>query len=94
MNRVEDVIIKPLLSEKSWRLQDERKYTFQINPKANKIQVRKAVEQLFKVKVVSVHTMSMYGKPRKTRFYQTGRQPDWKKAVVQLAPGQRIDMHQ
>jgi large subunit ribosomal protein L23 len=90
---LDDLIIEPIVSEKSWRLQDERKYTFRVHPSANKVQIRKAIEQIFKVKVEKVWTMNLRGKPRKVRFYQPGRRPHWKKAVVQLAPGQRIEIH-
>ncbi len=92
--RLEDILLEPLVSEKAWRGQDEGKYVFRVHPKANKLQIRKAVEQLFKVKVVKVRTMNVKGKPRKIRFYQPGKRPDWKKAIVQLAPGHRIDIQQ
>ncbi len=92
--RPEDIILEPLVSEKAWRGQDEGKYTFRVHPKANKLQIRRAVEELFKVKVVKVRTMNVKGKPRKIRFYQPGKRPDWKKAIVQLAPGHRIEIHQ
>lgn len=90
----EDVILEPILSEKSWKGQDRRQYTFRVHPLVNKVEIRKAVEQIFKVKVQKVWTMNLHGKPRRTRFYQQGKRPDWKKAVVQLAPGQRIEMYQ
>ncbi len=92
--QLEDVIIAPIVSEKSWKGQDERKYTFRVHPKANKIQIRRAIEQIFKVKVEGVWTMDVRGKPRRIRFYQQGRKPDWKKAIVQLAAGQRIEIYQ
>jgi large subunit ribosomal protein L23 len=91
---LEDVILEPIVSEKSWQGQDAGKYTFRVHPDANKIQIRQAIERIFKVKVVRVWTMNIRGKPKRTRFYQQGKQPDWKKAIVQLAPGQRIEIHQ
>ncbi len=91
---LEDVIVEPVVSEKGWKGQDERKYTFRVHPRANKVEIRRAIEQIFKVKVDRVWTMSIRGKPRRTRFYQQGRRPDWKKAIIQLAPGQRIEIYQ
>lgn len=91
---LEDVILEPILSEKSWRGQDEGQYAFRVHPDANKVEIRKAVERIFKVRVEKVRTANMRGKPRRTRFYQQGRQTDWKKAVVRLAPGERIDLQQ
>jgi len=91
---LDDVVIEPILSEKSWRGQDERKYTFKVHPDANKLQIRRAVEQIFKVKVERVWTINVKGKPKRMRFYQRGKQPDWKKAIVQLAEGQRIEIQQ
>ncbi len=90
---LDDIVIEPIVSEKSWRAQDERKYTFRVHLSANKVQIRKAIEQIFKVKVEKVWTMNRQGKPRQVRFYQPGRKSSWKKAVVQLAPGQRIEIH-
>jgi large subunit ribosomal protein L23 len=91
---VEDVILHPVVSEKGWKGQDERKYTFRVHPLANKVEIRQAIERIFKVKVERVWTMNVGGKPRRTRFYQQGRRSDWKKAIVQLAPGQRIEIYQ
>ena len=91
---LEDIIVEPIVSEKGWKSQDERKYTFRVHPQANKIEIRRAIERIFKVKVNRVWTLCVSGKPRRTRFYQQGKRPDWKKAVVQLAPGQRIEIYQ
>lgn len=92
--RPEDVILEPILSEKSWRAQEESQYTFRVHPRANKVQIRRAVESLFNVRVERVRTMNVAGKPRRLRFYEEGRTPSWKKAVVQLARGQRINLQQ
>lgn len=89
---LDDVLVEPILSEKSWLQQDERQYTFRVHPKANKVQIRQAIEAIFNVEVEDVRTMNMRGKPRRTRYYQEGRQSSWKKAVIQLAPGNRIDL--
>jgi len=90
----DDVLLEPILSEKSWVQQDDRQYTFRVHPKANKLQIRRAIEEIFNVKVQDVRTMNVRGKPRRTRFYQEGYKASWKKAVIQLAPGDRIDLQQ
>ena len=87
------VIIRPIVSEKSYVLSAVDKYTFRVHPNAHKTQIRQAVEELFDVKVVSVHTMSVKSKPKR-RGYTAGRTRSWKKAVVQLAPGDRIPIFQ
>lgn len=90
----EDVLIAPIVSEKSWGGQEDGKYSFRVHPAANKVQIRKAIENIFKVKVEHVWTMRQVGKPKRVRFYQSGKRTDWKKAVVQLAEGQRIEIYQ
>jgi large subunit ribosomal protein L23 len=95
MEYSEDVIIEPIVSEESWRLQDEEnKYTFRVHPGANKIQIRKAVENLFGVEVEKVWTMNYRGKPRSMRFNVEGKRPNWKKAVVKLVEGDQIEIYQ
>ena len=91
---LESVLIAPMVSEKSWQMQDARKYSFRVHPQANKLQVKKAVESIFKVKVEHVWMMNYLGKPRRRRFYQQGRTAHWKKAIVKLAEGQRIEIYQ
>ena len=86
-----DVLIKPVISEKSYRLVDDGKYTFLVAPDANKTQIRQAVEQVFRVKVTGVNTINRPGKRRRTR-YGWGRRPDTKRAIVTLAAGERIDV--
>lgn len=86
-----DVIRKPLVTEKSTIGREEQNLvTFAVDPRANKHEIRQAVEQLFQVKVVDVRTMRM---PRKTRRVGrfAGRKPAWKKAIVKLAEGQAIE---
>jgi large subunit ribosomal protein L23 len=80
----------PIITEKSHLLKAEgNKITFQVDVKANKIEIRKAIEELFKVKVLAVNTINMKGK--KKRMGRTeGMRPDWKKAIVTLAPGEKI----
>ena len=86
-----DVLIKPVISEKSYRLVDDGKYTFLVAPGANKTQIRQAVEQVFRVKVTGVNTINRPGKRRRTR-YGWGKRPDTKRAIVTLAAGERIDV--
>jgi large subunit ribosomal protein L23 len=81
-----DVLLAPVVSEKSYALLDQGKYTFVIDPRSNKAEVKKAVEAIFGVKVESVHTMNRVGKSRRTRF-GTGRRKDTKRAVVTLREG-------
>ncbi len=95
MEYSEDVIIEPIVSEESWRLQGEQnKYTFRVHQQANKIQIQKAVESLFDVKVEKVWTMNYKGKPRSMRFNVEGKRPSWKKAIVKLAEEDQIEIYQ
>ena len=85
------VIQKPRVTEKAVYLQNEQStYTFVVHPQANKNEIRKAVETLFKVKVVGVTTQNYAGKERR-RARKAGTTPSWKKAMVRLADGQRIE---
>ena len=86
-----DVLISPVISEKSYGLLDENKYTFIVRPDANKTQIKIAVEQVFGVKVVSVNTSNRVGKRVRTRF-GFGQRPATKRAIVSVAPGERIDI--
>ena len=88
-----DVLLSPILTEETWQRMEERKYSFRVALGANKIQIRKAVEHLFDVKVDKVWTANRKGKPRRERLSQLhGRTPRWRKAIVRLAPGDRIDI--
>lgn len=86
-----DILKRPLVTEKSTTQKDQlNKLSFEVDRKANKIEIKQAVEQIFKVDVISVATMTMKGtRKRVGRFFT--RTPDWKKAVVTLKPGQRIE---
>ena len=90
------ILVRPLYTEKIARLQDNlNKYAFEVLRNANKIEIRKAVEKKFEVKVTSVRTMLMPGKMRQQltragRFY--GRRPQWKKAIVTLAEGDKLEL--
>ncbi len=86
-----DVLLAPVVSEKSYGLLDENKYTFLVSPAANKTEIKIAVEAIFKVKVVGVNTINRQGKKRRTRA-GWGKRPDTKRAIVTVADGQRIDI--
>jgi len=88
-----DVIIRPVVSEKSYGLLDHGVYTFVVAPDANKVEIRQAVEAIFSVKVTNVNTLNRHGKRklnRKTRTY--GQRPNLNRAVVTLAEGETIDL--
>ena len=91
MKDYRDVLVAPVVSEKSYGLLDENKYTFIVAPDANKTEIKIAVEKVFGVKVVSVNTMNRQGKNKKTRFGD-GKRKDTKRAIVQVAAGDRIDI--
>jgi large subunit ribosomal protein L23 len=86
-----DILIRPIVSEKSTDLLQDNKYTFLIPIKANKVQVRQAVEQIFKVKVQSVNTIRMIGKTKRMGK-SVGKRSDYKKAIVTLVPGNQIEI--
>jgi len=93
VNDPRDVILRPVVSEKSYALLDLGVYTFVVAPSANKIEIRQAVEQLFNVQVVKVNTLNRKGKRKRNRRQPTfGKRPDTKRAVVTLAEGQRIPL--
>jgi large subunit ribosomal protein L23 len=86
-----DVLLAPVISEKSYGLLDDNKYTFEVHPRANKTQIKIAVEQVFNVKVTDVNTLNRPGKRKRTRFgYGTRRSV--KRAIVTLRVGDRIDV--
>ena len=87
------VIIRPVVSEKSYVLAANDRYTFRVHQKAHKTQIRQAVETLFDVKVVDVRTMSVKSKPKR-RGFTAGRSRSWKKAVVQVRAGDTIPIFQ
>lgn len=91
MSDPRDLIIRPIISEKTYGLLDLNKYTFEVDKRANKTQIRQAIEAIFDVRVVSVNTMNRRGK-RKRRGFTVGKRPDVKKAIVTLAPGDEIEL--
>ena len=86
-----DVILRPVVSEKSYSLLDENKYTFVVDKRANKTEIKEAVQKIFGVRVTNVNTMNRPGK-RKRRGWTTGRRPDTKRAIVTLAEGDEIEI--
>jgi large subunit ribosomal protein L23 len=88
-----DVIIRPVVSEKSYALLDEGVYTFVVHPDSNRTEIRQAIETIFGVRVAKVNTMNRHGKrKRNRRTFTYGKRPDTKRAIVTLAPGERIDL--
>ena len=86
-----EILIAPVVSEKSYSLIEDNKYSFRVHSKAHKTQIRQAVEQLFDVVVLDVATMSVKGKPKR-RGYTSGTRRSWKKAIVQLREGDKIEI--
>jgi large subunit ribosomal protein L23 len=88
-----DVILKPVVSEKSYGLLDSGVYTFIVHPDSNKTEIRQAVESIFNVRVASVNTLNRKGKRKRNRRQATfGKRPDTKRAIVTLAAGDRIEL--
>ena len=90
MTNLRDVLIRPLITEKSNTGMQDNKYTFIVPLNANKVEIRQAVESIFKVKVLSVNTIRVMGKMKRMGKHQ-GRRSDYKKAIVKLAPGETIE---
>ncbi len=87
-----EILISPILSEKSVNIKDaENRYTFRVNPKSNKTEIKKAIETLFKVKVEKVRTATIPGKLHRVGRHE-GYRSDWKKAMVTVKEGQKIDV--
>jgi large subunit ribosomal protein L23 len=85
------ILIKPVVSEKSYNQITENRYTFRVHPDAHKTQVRQAVEELFDVKVTSVNIVQMPAKPKRRGMIK-GTKPGWKKAIVELKAGDKIEI--
>ncbi|CUH95151.1 hypothetical protein P22_1221 [Propionispora sp. 2/2-37] len=90
MANARDILIRPYITEKTTALMADNKYTFIVPLQANKVEIRQAVEQVFKVKVEAVNTLRVLGKTKRMGRTE-GKRPDFKKAVVKLAPGERIE---
>jgi large subunit ribosomal protein L23 len=90
-----DIIVSPVVSEKSYALMEEGVYTFKVNPDASKPQIRDAVQEIFGVKVAKVNTLNRPGKrKRNRRTFTYGKRPDTKRAIVTLVEGDSIDLFQ
>lgn len=87
-----DIIIRPIVSEKSFELMEQGRYTFEVAKDAKKEQIAQAVSEVFGVTVTSVNTMNVSGKPRRLR-YNKGLSRSWKKAIVTLKDGDAIDLY-
>ena len=88
-----DIIRTVRLTEKSTLLTDKgNKYVFEVNPSANKLEIKAAIESLFRKKVVSVNTANYAGKKKRERRQDFGRRPHWKKAIVTLKEGEKLDL--
>lgn len=86
-----DIILRPIITEKTSAMMQDNKYTFKVYLTANKVEIRQAIEEIFNVKVLSVHTIRVFGKTK--RMGKTmGRRSDYKKAIVKLAEGQTISI--
>ena len=90
-----DIILAPVITEKSMAGTAVQQYTFEVAPRASKTQIKTAVQEIFKVSVVKINTTNVAGKQKNSARRGTrtsGKQADWKKAIVTLAPGQRIEL--
>ena len=93
MNEVHDHIQSVILTEKATLLSEKlNKYVFRVSPAANKLQIKRAIEVIFKKKVVSVNTANYAGKKKRERKADFGRTPHWKKAIVTLKAGEKLDL--
>jgi large subunit ribosomal protein L23 len=91
MARADEIIIRPIISERTMGLVEENKYAFYVDKRANKVEIKKAVEELFEVSVEAVNTANITGK-NKRMGKTSGRTPDRKKAIVTLKPGSKIEL--
>jgi len=92
MNDPRDMIIRPIVSEKSYTLSEHGVYVFLVPPEARKVEIRRSVERIFNVKVTKVNTLNRPGKRKRGRRMLYGKRPDTKRAVVTLASGQSIPL--
>lgn len=86
---LDNVVIEPLLTEKTTRMREEHKYAFRVSPRANKLQIRAAIEDLFGVHPIHCNVINVKPKPKRVR-YRKGYTSSWKKAIVTLPPGESI----
>ena len=86
MNSAYDIIRKPIITEQSMEAVDDKRYVFEVAPDANKIEIKKAIEEIFQVKVQKITTINMKGKQKRNGAYPDGFRANWKKAMVKLTP--------
>jgi large subunit ribosomal protein L23 len=86
-----DIVIRPIVSEKSYAGLERNTYTFLVDPRANKTEIKEAIQQIWNVRVLNVNTLNRRGKIKQTRL-STGKRPDQKRAVVTLAQGETIEI--
>ncbi len=86
-----EIIIRPVVTERSFDLMNDNKYTFEVAKNSNKIEIAKAIEELFEVHVVKVNTLNVKPKPKRVRYHK-GYTRTWKKAIVTLAEGETIEI--
>ena len=86
-----EIIIRPVITEHSYDMMEENVYTFEVAKTANKVEIRQAIEDIFKVKVAKVNTLNVKAKPKRMR-YAAGHTRTWKKAMVTLAEGESIEL--
>lgn len=89
MSNARDILLRPLITEKTTAMMQDNKYTFVVRLTANKVEIRQAIEEIFKVKVLKVNTVRVLGKTKRMGRTQ-GKRPDYKKAIVTLAAGETI----
>jgi large subunit ribosomal protein L23 len=87
-----DILKHPRITEKATALAEKNQYVFKVVPNATKIEIKYAVEQIFKKKVARVNTLNVTGKKKRERTAASGKTPDWKKAIVTLKNGEKIDL--
>ena len=92
MKAPQDIVIRPIITERSMKGIGAGKYTFEVAKDANKIEIAEAVHKIFSVDVTKVNTLRVKGKAKRVGRFPEGKTPDWKKAYVTLKPGQRIDI--
>lgn len=91
MNKKYDIIYAPIITEKSYNMSGENKYVFKVDPRANKIEIKQAIESIFDVKVESINTINVHPKKKRVGKY-TGMSNKYKKAIVKLAEGSKINL--
>lgn len=91
MKAARDIIVKPVITEETVSMMEENKYVFRVSLTANKIEIKQAVEEIFKVKVVEVRTLRVKGKTKRVGRYE-GKTSNWKKAIVKLVDGDHIEV--